>query len=81
MEKNISFGTITIALAVIALTVLHFTTDIDVIVIQQLLLSALMFLLAYNHAQKKERDITFWLLIIAGVCILIVQFVVVQPFF
>ena len=81
MRKIISFGTIIIALAIIALSVLHFTTDINVTIIQQLLLSVVMFLSAYNHAQKKERDITFWLLIIAGTCVLIVQFVVVQPFF
>ena len=84
MMKPTRVAKILILIAVLIVSILHFVTDFNVIVIgiQQLLLSAMVFISAYEHLQqKKKRDATFWFTILIGTFVLIVAFVVVQPFF
>ena len=84
MMKPTRIAKILILIAVMVVSILHFVTDFNVIVIgiQQLLLSAMVFLSAYERFQQnKERDATFWFTILIGTFVLIVAFVVIQPFF
>jgi len=82
MKKLISVSTILVAFAVIILAVMHFVMDRSYIEVQQWLVSILMFLSAYKHVKNKgERDITFWLLIIAGTFSMVVNLIILQPFF
>jgi len=82
MKKLISIGAILVAIAIIVLAVVHFAADTSFPGVYQLLLSIFMFLLAYIHIQqKRERDVTFWLLLVAGAFSLVVAFDMVQPFF
>lgn len=82
MKKLISVSTVLVAFAVIILAVMHFVMGRSYIEVQQLLLSTFMFLTAYKHVKNKgERDITFWLLIIAGTFSLVVNIIILQPFF
>ena len=84
MKQLIKVCTILVVFGILILTVMHFAMgrSYGYLEVQQLLLSILMFLSAYKHVQDKgKRDITFWLLIMAGTFILIINLVILRPFF
>ena len=82
MNKIIDILTVAVGAAVIILTALHFAMGIGILGLQQLLIALFAAILACKYfRQKKEYDMTFWILIIVGTFNLVAGITIIQPFF